>query len=157
VIHYTDLFTCEESIAILCDRERQVSAHFLIDVDGSIYELVNTQKRAWHAGVSMFDDRYNVNDFSIGIELQNGGHTFYEKYGYWPPYPEDQMTSLTFLVHELQHTFLIPDNRIVGHNIIAPDRKIDPGPHFNWDNFFDKLHFLKGSSHETINRTMNKY
>ena len=80
IIHYTDMFTTEESLEILTSPTSNVSAHFLIDTDGTIIELVDTQKRAWHAGVSQWQEVQNVNHRSIGIELQNGGQKYFEKH-----------------------------------------------------------------------------
>ena len=139
VIHYTDFLTVEESLACLTVPSSNVSSHYLIDEDGTIYQLVPDDKRAWHAGVSHWNGRDNVNHNSIGIELQNGGMTYKDKFGEWPPYPGAQMDALAELVHDLQVKFSIPTEHIVGHNDIAPTRKIDPGPHFNWDDLRDRL------------------
>lgn len=139
VLHYTDFLTVEESLDRLTDSCSQVSSHYLIDDDGTIYQLVADEKRAWHAGVSHWNGCDNVNHNSIGIELQNGGMTYKEQFGDWPPYPAAQMDALAELAHDLQLRFSIPTEHIVGHNEIAPTRKIDPGPHFNWDDLKDRL------------------
>jgi N-acetylmuramoyl-L-alanine amidase len=141
VLHYTDVLSLEDTFAILCDPLRKVSAHYVIDDDGTIYQLVDDEKRAWHAGVSTFKGRDNVNDFSIGIELQNGGKTYFDLYGEWPPYPEVQMYALLDLLVELMKRFSIPIDHIVGHSDIAPGRKIDPGPHFDWQGLRNRLTF----------------
>lgn len=139
VMHYTDFLTVEESLACLTVPSSNVSAHYLIDDDGTVYQLVMDEKRAWHAGVSHWNGHDNVNHNSIGIELQNGGMTYKEQFGEWPPYPAVQMEALAELVHDLQTRFSIPTEHIVGHNDIAPTRKIDPGPHFKWDDLRKRL------------------
>jgi len=139
IIHYTDFLTLKESFSCLTDVNSNVSAHYLISDDGVIYQLVAEEKRAWHAGVSQWCGHENINNNSIGIELQNGGLTYKKQFGDWPPYPDAQMQALADLVHDVQIRFLIPTNHIVGHSDIAPTRKIDPGPHFNWDDFRGRL------------------
>lgn len=133
VIHYTDMETADLSLKRLCDLEAKVSSHYLIDIDGTIYQLVADEKRAWHAGVSQWKERESVNDFSIGIELQNPGyHSYFVKYGRWDPYPLPLMEALVELLKDLTSKYNIDPSNVVGHNDIAPDRKIDPGPHFDW-------------------------
>ncbi len=133
VLHYTDMETAQASLDILCDPKAEVSSHYLIDIDGTIYQLVLDEKRAWHAGVSHWKGRDNVNNFSIGIELQNPGyHSYFVKYGCWDSYPLSLMESLVELLKSLTYKYPINPLDIVGHCDIAPDRKIDPGPHFDW-------------------------
>ena len=139
VIHYTDYLVFEEFLACHLDPESKLSSHYLINDDGSIYQLVAEEKRAWHAGVSSWKGEENVNNYSIGIELQNGGMTYKEKYGSWPPYPSVQIQALAELVYDLQQRFLIQIDNIVGHNHIAPNRKIDPGPHFDWQDLYKRI------------------
>lgn len=139
VIHYTDYFVFEEFLACRLDPASKLSAHYLIDDDGTIYQLVADKKRAWHAGVSHWNGRDNVNNNSIGIELQNGGMTYKKQFGDWPPYPDVQMQALAELVHDLQNRFSIQSEHIIGHNDVAPTRRIDPGPHFNWDDLRGRL------------------
>ena len=74
VIHYTGLPSTEVSLERMCDPEVKVSAHYLIDEGGVIYQLVNEENRAWHAGVSYWAGETDTNSRSIGIELQNPGH-----------------------------------------------------------------------------------
>ncbi len=133
VIHYTDVATMEETLQILTDPKREVSSHYAIDEDGTIYQLVADENRAWHAGPSTFEGQDNVNHFSIGIELQNGGyHAGYALTGVWPPFPDAQIEALKQLLKVLVAKFSIPPSRIIGHEEIAPGRKIDPGPAFPW-------------------------
>ena len=139
VVHYTDYLIFEEFLSCHLDPASQLSAHYLINDDGTIYQLVSDEKRAWHAGVSHWNGYDNVNNNSIGIELHNGGMTYKEKFGEWPPYPSVQMQALADLVRDLQIRFSIPTDHIVGHNDVAPIRKIDPGPHFDWDDLRARL------------------
>ncbi len=139
VLHYTDFLTAKKSLTCLTVPSSNVSAHYLIDDDGTIYQLVADEKRAWHAGISHWNGRDNVNNNSIGIELQNGGMTYKKQFGDWPPYPDVQIQALAELVHDLQKKHSIPTEHIVGHNDIAPTRKIDPGPHFDWDDLRTRL------------------
>ena len=99
----------------------RVSAHFFIRRDGELIQFVSTQARAWHAGVSAWKGRSRCNDFSIGIELE-GCDT--------RPFEAAQYAQLTSLLRCLKRTFLIED--IVAHSTIAPGRKTDPGPFFEW-------------------------
>jgi AmpD protein len=102
-------------------RGLRVSAHFLIDRSGILIQFVSTHDRAWHAGVSSFCGRERCNDFSIGVELEGTDDT---------PFTEAQYESLAALTRALQASH--PLNHIAGHEHIAPGRKTDPGPCFNW-------------------------
>ncbi|MGY4490665.1 1,6-anhydro-N-acetylmuramyl-L-alanine amidase AmpD [Pseudomonas sp. TE3610] len=104
--------------------ELRVSAHFLIERDGELTQFVSCLERAWHAGVSCFEGRETCNDFSIGIELEG---TDFE------PFTDAQYRALTTLTRQLlaQYPGITP-SRICGHSDIAPVRKTDPGPHFDW-------------------------
>lgn len=140
VLHFTDVATMEEALQILTDPKRKVSSHYAIDEDGTIYQLVDDEKRAWHAGSSSWKGQDNVNHFSIGIELQNGGyHAGYALRGVWPPFPENQINALKELLKMLRAKFSIPLERIIGHEDIAPGRKIDPGPAFPWNKIRESL------------------
>jgi len=102
----------------------QVSSHCLVRRGGEIIQYVPFNKRAWHAGPSQFAGRENCNDYSIGIELE-GTDTV--------PYTFAQYTALASLIALLQQQYPgITQERIVGHSTIAPDRKTDPGPAFEW-------------------------
>lgn len=134
VIHYTDVATMKEALDILTDPKREVSSHYAIDEDGAIYQLVDDEKRAWHAGPSSWMGQDNVNHFSIGIELQNGGYyAGYALTGAWPSFSDVQIEALIQLLKVLMKKFPISLNRIIGHEDIAPGRKIDPGPAFPWE------------------------
>ena len=103
----------------------EVSSHLLIDREGLLTQFVPFDRRAWHAGVSNYSGRDNCNDFSIGIELEGTDNS---------PYTERQYQSLAQVSAQLLACYpgLGPD-RIVGHSDIAPGRKTDPGPAFDWD------------------------
>lgn len=123
VIHYTETKTCEQALRILCDASapKRVSAHWLIDRDGTAYRLVDESKRAWHAGRSFWDGIEDCNSASIGIELVNDG---------FEEYPQPQLDALAELCSEIRSRHAI--RYIVGHSDIAPGRKRDPGPLFPW-------------------------
>ena len=106
----------------------RVSAHLLIQRDGELVQYVPLEQRAWHAGVSCFRDRERCNDFSIGIELEGTDDT---------PYDHRQYTRLATVVRAIQTAYPgITRDRIVGHCDIAPGRKTDPGPAFDWARFY---------------------
>ena len=105
-------------------RGLKVSSHFVIDRTGKIYQFVSVYDRAWHAGVSSFKNQENCNDFSLGIELIGSDSV---------PFEDNQYDSLNKLIEILCSSFPeIKKENIVGHSEIAPDRKTDPGPFFDW-------------------------
>jgi AmpD protein len=99
----------------------RVSAHFLIRRDGELVQFVGCNERAWHAGVSSWKGRERCNDYSIGIELEGTDDV---------PYAAAQYTALARLLRALKRVYPIVD--LVGHSDIAPGRKTDPGPAFDW-------------------------
>lgn len=106
-------------------HELRVSSHVLIRRDGEIVQYVPFNKRAWHAGVSNYCGRDRCNDFSIGIELEGTDEL---------PYESIQYQQLARLISLLQQSYpTIAKEAITGHSDIAPDRKTDPGPAFDWD------------------------
>lgn len=109
----------------------RVSAHLLIRRDGELLQYVPFNQRAWHAGVSRFGERENCNDFSIGIELEGADDI---------PYTQAQYAVLVEVTKLLLHTYpALKKDRIVGHADIAPGRKTDPGPAFDWPHYFALL------------------
>jgi len=134
VIHYTGMTSAHAALERLTDARAQVSAHYLIDEDGSVVQLVDETKRAWHAGISMWRGRSGVNGRSIGIELVNPGHEF----GY-RPFPDAQMRALEDLAAAIlaRHPAIVAAN-IVGHSDVAPTRKNDPGELFDWRRLAEK-------------------
>jgi AmpD protein len=109
-------------------RDLRVSAHFLIRRDGELIQFVPCELRAWHAGVSSWKGRERCNDFSIGVELE-GADTL--------PYTDAQYRCLADLTRALFHHYGPLDT--AGHSDIAPGRKTDPGPAFNWKRFLSAV------------------
>ena len=105
-------------------KHLRVSAHFLIRRNGEIVQFVSTENRAWHAGVSSFNGRESCNDFSIGIELE--GCDF-------EPFEPEQYEILSQLTKVLRARYTL--RAVRGHEHIAPGRKTDPGPYFNWQQY----------------------
>ncbi|GGE41474.1 N-acetyl-anhydromuranmyl-L-alanine amidase [Halopseudomonas oceani] len=109
----------------------RVSAHFLIERDGTITQFVSCNQRAWHAGASCFGGQENCNDFSVGIELEGADEV---------PYTDAQYRVLVRLTKALQCAYpAIENHRITGHEFIAPGRKTDPGPAFDWRRYLRAL------------------
>ena len=107
--------------------ELRVSAHLLINREGLVTQYVPFDRKAWHAGESCFSGRKNCNEFSIGVELE-GTDTI--------PFTEIQYQVLIEVAHALMNEYpAISADRIVGHSDIAPGRKTDPGPCFDWERF----------------------
>ncbi len=127
VVHYTGMRSAAAAIERLCDPAAKVSAHYLIDEDGAVVALVPETLRAWHAGVSWWQGRANLNDVAVGIELVNPGH----EWGY-RPFPDPQMAALLGLALDVVRRWSIPSERVLGHSDIAPARKDDPGELFDW-------------------------
>ncbi|VEJ54235.1 1,6-anhydro-N-acetylmuramyl-L-alanine amidase AmpD [Pragia fontium] len=104
----------------------RVSAHCLIRRDGEIIQYVPFDKRAWHAGVSLFQGRERCNDFSIGIEMEGTDDL---------DFTPQQYQSLNQVTRLLMDHYPITSEQITGHSDIAPGRKTDPGPHFDWKRY----------------------
>ena len=126
VLHYTEQDSVEQSLDTLRSRNSggRVSSHYLLGKDGKIYQLVSDAKRAWHAGSGRWGAITDVNNASIGIEIDNDGKS---------PFPDAQIDSLIVLLRDLTTRLRIPPTQIIGHSDLAPTRKIDPGPLFPWD------------------------
>ena len=105
-------------------RGLKVSAHFLIERDGTVTQFVSCNDRAWHAGQSSFEQRTRCNDFSIGVELEGTDQT---------PYTDAQYETLGEITKALKANY--PIKHVRGHCHIAPNRKTDPGPAFDWDRY----------------------
>jgi len=123
VIHYTATPGVEPARTWLCSPEAEVSAHYLVAPDGAVEQLVAEADRAWHAGAGAWGDVTDVNSRSIGIELVNAGSD---------PFPDAQMTALEALLDGIVARWGVPPERVIGHSDMAPGRKIDPGPLFDW-------------------------
>lgn len=118
---FTNTLDCDAHPFYAGLRDLRVSAHFLLRRDGELVQFVSCHDRAWHAGVSRWQGRERCNDFSIGIELEGSDYT---------PFTEVQYKRLAALLDALQRSY--PIRHLVGHNDIAPQRKTDPGPFFDW-------------------------
>jgi N-acetylmuramoyl-L-alanine amidase len=127
VLHYTGMRSAADALARLCDPAAKVSAHYLINEDGSTTCLVPEEERAWHAGVSRWRGQERLNDTSIGIEIVNPGHEF----GY-RAFTEMQYRALIPLARAILGRWPIPARNVVAHSDIAPGRKEDPGELFDW-------------------------
>ncbi|WP_225009459.1 N-acetylmuramoyl-L-alanine amidase [Novosphingobium percolationis] len=128
VLHYTGMRTGAEALERMCDPAAEVSAHYMIDEDGTVTRLVPEDKRAWHAGRSYWRGETDINSASVGIELVNPGH----EWGY-RPFPDAQMEALVPLLADIVKRHNVPRANVVGHSDIAPARKTDPGELFDWD------------------------
>ncbi|WP_439634017.1 N-acetylmuramoyl-L-alanine amidase [Glycocaulis sp.] len=128
VLHYTGMETGRAAIDRLADPAAKVSAHYVVEEDGSVIAMVDETKRAWHAGLSYWRGITDINSASIGIEIVNGGHDFG-----LPDYPPAQISAVTALSREIIARHAIAPVNVVGHSDIAPGRKIDPGEKFPWE------------------------
>ena len=129
ILHYTGTKTAFEALRLLQGGRKghAVSAHYLIDENGSATRLVDEALRAWHAGKSCWEGEEDINSCSIGIELQNPGHEF----GY-VNFPEVQVRAVTELCKGIIGRHKILPYHVLAHSDIAPDRKKDPGEFFPW-------------------------
>ncbi|MDR3423524.1 MAG: N-acetylmuramoyl-L-alanine amidase [Alphaproteobacteria bacterium] len=128
VLHYTGMNDAASAQARLCDPAARVSAHYLIEENGDLTQLVDETRRAWHAGQSFWRGATDLNSASIGIELINPGHEF----GY-RPFPEPQLEALKKLLREIiARHHMNPATALLAHSDIAPTRKQDPGELFPW-------------------------
>jgi N-acetylmuramoyl-L-alanine amidase len=123
IIHYTTHDNAERSLSTLTDPLREVSAHYLVARDGTIYYLVDELARAWHAGDSYWGGTRDLNSASIGIELDNNGEE---------PFTEAQIESLLKLLADIKARYKIPAANFLGHGDVAPVRRSDPGRRFPW-------------------------
>jgi N-acetylmuramoyl-L-alanine amidase len=127
VLHYTGMKDGPSALARMRDPEAEVSAHYMVEEDGTVFGLVPEDRRAWHAGKSWWRGDDDLNSRSIGIEIVNPGH----EWGY-RPFPDVQIDAVIELCQGILSRWPIPQNRIVAHSDIAPDRKEDPGELFPW-------------------------
>jgi N-acetylmuramoyl-L-alanine amidase len=133
VLHYTGMESGPAALARLRDpNEPRVSAHYMVEEDGTVFVMVPEEKRAWQAGRSWWRGDEDLNSRSIGIEIVNPGH----EWGY-RPFPDAQIGAVIELCQGIIGRWPIPQTRIVAHSDIAPDRKEDPGELFPWKRFAD--------------------
>lgn len=138
ILHYTAL-NDDKSVQVL--TQQSVSAHYLVNDmdDPEIYQLVDENKRAYHAGISQWRNDTQLNDTSIGIEIVNAGYrTDSAGKKVFPVYPEYQMKKVAALVKDLVTRYHIPATNVLAHSDIAPTRKQDPGPQFPWKKLYDE-------------------
>ncbi len=137
ILHYTAL-NDDKSVTVL--TQQSVSAHYLVNDlgDNEIYQLVDENKRAYHAGISAWRKDRMLNDTSIGIEIVNAGYTT-DATGVkiYPEYSPAQVKKVAALVKDLAGRYMIAPTNILGHSDIAPTRKQDPGPKFPWKMLYD--------------------
>jgi N-acetylmuramoyl-L-alanine amidase len=159
IVHYTAGRDADSSIRHFCTPSANASAHLVIGRDGGVCQLVPFNRRAWHAGISSWAGRNGVNGFSIGIELDNAGklvrvgnryqawfgarydegdviqarHKAEQDMAYWHTFSEAQMSAAREIAQALVRTYSLRD--ILGHDDIAPGRKVDPGPAFPMRSF----------------------
>lgn len=127
VLHYTGMESGKVALERLIAPASKVSAHYVVEEDGTIIQLVDEGRRAWHAGISSWNGITDVNSASVGIEIVNGGHDFD-----LPEFARPQLTSLIRLSKKIVSAYNIRESNIVGHSDIAPARKKDPGEKFPW-------------------------
>lgn len=123
VLHFTGMPRLEAALARLCAPEHEVSAHYLIGRDGRLYALVDEDARAWHAGHGAWGGSGDVNSRSIGVELDCAGDH---------PFAAAQIDRLEALLPGIMARWQIPPQGVIGHSDLAPTRKADPGPRFDW-------------------------
>jgi len=128
ILHYTGMHSGAAAIARLRDPAAIVSAHYVVEEDGTILRLVPEALKARHAGVSHWRGRSALNANSIGIEVVNPGH----EWGY-RHFPAMQMAAVADLCLEILARHPIPACNVVGHSDVSPDRKQDPGEFFDWE------------------------
>ena len=129
VLHYTGMPDAEGALNRLRSPDAKVSAHYLVDEAGEVFQLVDEEKRAWHSGRSYWRGITDVNSASVGIEIVNPGHEF----GY-RPFPDEQIASVIPLVADIKDRHGIGRGNVVGHSDVAPARKEDPGELFpRWE------------------------
>jgi N-acetylmuramoyl-L-alanine amidase len=141
VLHYTAL-NLEDSLKVLTNPTKQVSAHYLVpetDIAGQrkIFQLVQESERAWHAGISTWGKRTTLNDTSIGIEIVNLGYKDESGQCIWYPFSDYQIQTVIALAKDIVKRYDIQATNVVGHGDIAPGRKVDPGPLFPWKKLYE--------------------
>jgi len=127
VLHYTGMPTAESALALLCNPRSRVSAHYFVEEDGRVLQLVPESRCAWHAGKSFWAGETDMNSASIGIEIVHPG------YDDPRPYPAAQIEATAALASDICRRHAIPPERVLAHSDIAPDRKRDPGEFFPWE------------------------
>src|SRR5690242_9257313 len=127
LLHYTGMTSAQDALRRLCDTQAKVSCHYLVFEDGRVVQLVPEARRAWHAGVSVWQGETDINSRSIGVEIANPGHDF----GY-PEFPADQIEAVVALCRDIIARHSIRPQRVLAHSDVAPARKADPSERFPW-------------------------
>jgi len=129
ILHHTAQDSIGQTLRTFTLERTQVSAHYVIDKEGKVYQLLNDYLRAWHAGNGRWGSVTDLNSVSIGIEMDNNGIE---------PYTESQVNNLLTLLDTLKTNYTIPTENFIGHGDIAPGRKVDPGVNFPWKRLAEK-------------------
>ncbi len=129
IIHHTAQNSCDQTLQTFTLPRTQVSAHYVICKDGTVFHMLNDLLRAHHAGVSRWGNTTDLNSSSIGIELDNNG---------FETFTEPQINSLLTLLDRLKKAYSIPAANFIGHGDIAPTRKNDPNWRFPWKQLNEK-------------------
>ncbi len=127
IYHYTGMVSENKAIKRLTNKKSKVSCHYFVKTDGEIINMVPDKFIAWHAGLSCWKNHENLNDKSIGIEIQNSGHS-----GKYEKFSNKQIKSLLILTKFLKKKYDIKSKNFLGHSDISPIRKKDPGEKFPW-------------------------
>ena len=130
IYHYTGMKSENEAIERLRKKNSKVSCHYFIRKNGTIINMVPDRFIAWHAGISCWKKHLNLNDISIGIEIQNAGHS-----NIYSRFSKKQIKSTLYLTKILKKKYNIKAKNILGHSDVAPFRKKDPGEKFPWKHF----------------------
>lgn len=123
LLHYTAMPETQAVLERLADPAAEVSSHYVVSPGGGVWQMVDEGLRAWHAGASRWGACEDVNSRSIGIEIVNAGRE---------PFSAPQMAAVEGLVVGIMARWDVPPERVLGHSDVAPGRKVDPGPRFDW-------------------------
>jgi N-acetylmuramoyl-L-alanine amidase len=132
LLHYTGMADSQAALRRLASPNSEVSSHYLVFENGTIIQMVQEARRAWHAGDAFWSGETDVNSRSIGIEIANPGHSN----GY-PNFPKRQIAAVTALCRSILTRHAIPAERVLAHSDVAPSRKEDPGEKFPWQTLYD--------------------
>ncbi len=128
LLHYTGMKTARGALDWLRAPESEVSSHYVVFEDGTVYQLVAEDRRAWHAGRSFWRGDTDINSASIGVEIVNPGHD-----GGYPAFTEAQVEAVIALCGDCVRRWDIAPERVLAHSDVAPARKADPGEKFPWE------------------------
>ena len=127
LLHYTGMESAELAVEWLTCEQSQLSCHYLIDEAGQITQMVDEDKRAWHAGAACWLSERDINSCSIGVEIHNRGHN-----DDYTDFAEEQMSAVLELSRDIINRHNIAAERVLAHSDVAPGRKLDPGEKFDW-------------------------